>query len=112
MEGTKQEQSMNKYIRQKSILSVALAVAVTVSAFAQGNGLAGITEATTMVSSYFAPATKLIYAVGAVIGLMGGVKVYSKFSSGDPDTSKTAASWFGACIFLIVAATILRSFFL
>ena len=29
-----------------------------------------------------------------------------------PDTSKTAASWFGACIFLIVAATILRSFFL
>lgn len=56
--------------------------------------------------------TKLIYACGAVIGLIGGVKVYGKFSSGDPDTSKTAASWFGACIFLIVAATILRSFFL
>ena len=56
--------------------------------------------------------TKLIYAVGAVVGLIGGVKVYSKFSSGDPDTSKTAASWFGAYIFLIVAATILRSFFL
>ena len=28
------------------------------------------------------------------------------------DWLKTAASWFGACIFLIVAATILRSFFL
>lgn len=56
--------------------------------------------------------TKLIYAIGAVVGLIGGVKVYSKFPSGDPDTSKTAASWFGACIFLIVAATILRSFFL
>ena len=56
--------------------------------------------------------TKLIYAIGAVVGLIGGVKVYRKFSSGDPDTSKTAASWFGACIFLIVAATILRSFFL
>ena len=56
--------------------------------------------------------TKLIYAIGAMVGLIGGVKVYGKFSSGDPDTSKTAASWFGACIFLIVAATILRSFFL
>lgn len=56
--------------------------------------------------------TKLIYAIGAVVGLIGGVKVYGKFSSGDPDTSKTAASWFGACIFLVVAATILRSFFL
>ena len=56
--------------------------------------------------------TKLIYAIGAVVGLIGGVKVYGKFSSGDPDVSKVAASWFGACIFLIVAATILRSFFL
>lgn len=82
------------------------------SAFAQGNGLSGINQATNMVTSYFDPATKLIYAIGAVVGLIGGVKVYSKFSSGDPDTSKTAASWFGAYIFLIVAATILRSFFL
>ena len=81
-------------------------------AFAQGDGSAGITEATQMVTSYFDPATQLIYAIGAVVGLIGGVKVYGKFSSGDPDTSKTAASWFGACIFLIVAATILRSFFL
>lgn len=31
-------------------------------------------------------------------------------SSGDPDTSKTAASWFGACIFLVIAGTVLRSF--
>ena len=82
------------------------------SAFAQGNGLSGINQATNMVTSYFDPATKIIYDIGAVVGLIGGVKVYSKFSSGDPDTSKTAASWFGACIFLIVAATILRSFFL
>lgn len=80
--------------------------------FAQGNGVGGINEATQMVTSYFDPATKLIYAIGAVVGLIGGVKVYNKFSNGDPDTSKTAASWFGACIFLIVAATILRSFFL
>ena len=80
--------------------------------FAQGQGLAGINEATSMLTSYFDPATKLCYAIGAVLGLVGGIKTYSKFSSGDPDTSKTAASWFFACIFLIVAATILRSFFL
>ena len=88
------------------------AVAAASAAMGQGNGSAGITEATQMVTSYFDPGTKLAYAVGAVIGLVGGIKVYQKFSSGDPDTSKTAASWFGACIFLIVAATILRSFFL
>lgn len=105
---------MNRNIKnsKKIILSAALLIVAASSAFAQDNGLAGINEATSMVTSYFDPGTKLIYAIGAVVGLIGGVKVYGKFSSGDPDTSKTAASWFGACIFLIVAATILRSFFL
>ena len=86
---------------KKVLLSAALVVSAVSSALAQGNGLAGID-----------PGTKLIYAIGAVVGLIGGIKVYNKFSSGDPDTSKTAASWFGACIFLIVSATVLRSFFL
>lgn len=98
--------------QRKKIVLTALLLLMGLTMSAQGNGSAGINEATQMVTSYFDPATKLIYAIGAVVGLIGGVKVYNKFSSGDPDTSKTAASWFGACIFLIVAATILRSFFL
>jgi len=65
-----------------------------------------------MVRSYSDPGTKLICAIGAVVGLIGGVKVYGKFSSGDPDTSKTAASWFGACTFLVVASPTLLEFFL
>ena len=97
---------------KKKITMLFLLTATAIGAYAQGNGIAGINEATKMVTSYFDPGTKLNYAVGAVVGLIGGIKVYNKFSSGDPDTSKTAASWFGACIFLIVAATILRSFFL
>ena len=98
--------------KQTKFSLTVIAILMGIIIQAQGNGSAGITEATQMVTSYFDPATKLIYAIGAVVGLIGGVKVYNKFSSGDPDTSKTAASWFGACIFLIVAATILRSFFL
>lgn len=99
-------------MKKRISLSMLLLCMTLAGANAQGNGLAGIQEATQMITSYFDPAVKLIYAIGAVVGLIGGAKVYNKFSSGDPDTSKTAASWFGACIFLIVAATILRSFFL
>lgn len=99
-------------MKQKNLFLTAACLMAAMGAMAQGNGQAGITEATQMVTGYFDTATKLVYAIGAVVGLIGGVKVYSKFSSGDPDTNKTAASWFGACIFLIVAATILRSFFL
>ena len=79
--------------------------------FAQGNGMAGISEATNMVTSYFDPLTKLIFAVAAILGL-GGVRVYSKFSSGDPDASKSATALFLSCVFLVIVGTVLRSFFL
>lgn len=96
----------------KKLILTLMAVVLASAAMAQGNGIKGITYATSMVTSYFAPLTKLIYAVGAVVGLIGGIKVYQKFSSGDPDTSKTAASWFGACIFLVIVGVVLESFFL
>ncbi len=65
---------------KKKILLLAVVFAMAnFSLFAQGNGIGGITEATNMVTSYFEPGTKLIYAIGAVVGLIGGVKVYGKF---------------------------------
>lgn len=47
------------------------------------DGNAGINEANTKVRSYFAAGTNLMYAVGAVLGLIGAIKVYSKWNSGD-----------------------------
>ncbi|MBN8877645.1 MAG: DUF4134 domain-containing protein [Sphingobacteriales bacterium] len=78
--------------------------------FAQ-DGNAGIEEANTKVRGYFASGTNLMYAVGAVVGLIGAVKVYQKWNSGDPDTGKVAAAWFGSCVFLVVVATVIKSFF-
>lgn len=66
-------------MKQKRIFFTAACILAAVGAMAQGNGQAGITEATQMVTSYFEPGTKLIYAIGAVVGLIGGVKVYGKF---------------------------------
>jgi hypothetical protein len=75
------------------------------------DGNAGINEANTKVRSYFASGTNLMYAVGAIVGLIGAVKVYQKWNSGDPDTGKVAAAWFGSCVFLVIVATVIRSFF-
>jgi hypothetical protein len=75
------------------------------------DGNAGIQQANTQVRSYFESGTNLMYAIGAILGLIGAVKVYSKWNSGDQDTSKVAAAWFGSCIFLVVVATIIKSFF-
>lgn len=64
---------------KKNLLAVAFLFAAVSASYAQGNGQAGITEATNMITGYFDPGTKLVYAIGAVCGLIGGVKVYNKF---------------------------------
>ena len=48
-----------------------LSLCSALASFAQGNGMAGISEATNMVTSYFDPLTKLIFAVAAILGLVG-----------------------------------------
>ncbi|MFW2477631.1 MAG: DUF4134 domain-containing protein [Sediminibacterium sp.] len=90
-------------------VSVILLLLKTTAMAQDGN--AGINAANTQVRSYFAAGTNLMYAVGAILGLIGAVKVYQKWNSGDPDTGKVAAAWFGSCVFLVIVATVIRSFF-
>jgi hypothetical protein len=92
------------------ITATTLLLLFSLAATAQ-NGNAGINEANTKVRSYFAAGTNLMYAVGAIVGLIGAVKVYQKWNSGDHDTGKVAAAWFGSCVFLVIVATVIRSFF-
>lgn len=91
------------------LLTLAAATA-TLVARAQ-DGAAGIEEADSKVREYFEPGTNLMYAIGAVLGLVGAIKVFQKWNAGDQDTGKVAAAWFGSCIFLVVVATVLQSFF-
>jgi hypothetical protein len=75
------------------------------------DGNAGINQANTTVRGYFDSGVNLVYAIGALVGLIGAVKVYQKWNHGDHDTGKVAAAWFGSCIFLVIVATVLKSFF-
>jgi len=83
---------------------------ISLSLYAQ-DGNSGITAATTQVKSYFSTGTSLMYAIGAIVGLVGAIKVFKKWNDGEHDTGKVASSWFGSCIFLVVVATVLKSFF-
>lgn len=94
----------------KKALGLATLMMVALYVNAQ-DGNAGINEANSKVRSYFDSGTNLMYAVGALLGLIGAVKVYQKWNAGDPDTGKVAAAWFGSCVFLVVVATVIKSFF-
>lgn len=98
---------------RKKVIIIGAALALLIihyGAMAQ-DGIQGINEANTKVRSYFSAGTNLMYAVGALLGLIGAVKVYQKWNAGDQDTGKVAAAWFGSCIFLVVVATVIQSFF-
>lgn len=99
---------MKKKMLQMGLLLVFMVVCGVV----QGqDGNAGILEANQKVRSYFATGTQLMYAIGAIVGLIGAVKVFNKWNAGDHDTGKVAAAWFGSCVFLVVVVTVIRAFF-
>jgi hypothetical protein len=95
---------------RKKIKILAAMLIVSLAANAQ-DGNAGILDANQKVRSYFASGTQLMYAVGAIVGLIGAVKVFNKWNAGDHDTGKVAAAWFGSCVFLVVVTTVIRAFF-
>jgi hypothetical protein len=99
-----------KMMRMKQKLMTGLLLLMNIAAYAQ-DGNAGINQANTQVRSYFDAGTNLMYAVGAIVGLIGAIKVYNKWNAGDHDTGKVAAAWFGSCVFLVVVATVIKSFF-
>lgn len=101
---------MKSRLYKSGLLTACILLAAHAS-MAQADGNAGISEATGLIKGYFNTGVDLMYAIGAVVGLIGAIKVYNKWSAGEPDTTKVASSWFGACIFLVVVATVLKSFF-
>jgi len=99
-----------KYLLLTSLLTACNFFFNICASYAQ-DGNAGIREATSKVKSYFDTGCNLMYAIGAVVGIIGAIKVFNKWNAGEPDTNKVAAAWFGSCIFLVVVATVLKSFF-
>lgn len=81
------------------------------SSFAQGGGSTGINAATSSLTSYVDPVSTLILAIGAVVGLIGGVRVYIKWNSGDQDINKELMSWGGSCLFLVLVSVVIKAFF-
>ncbi len=94
----------------KRICVVVICMIVMIVANGQ-DGNAGIQDANNKVRSYFTSGTQLMYAVGAIVGLIGAVKVFQKWNAGDHDTGKVAAAWFGSCVFLVVVVTVIKAFF-
>ncbi|WP_166333035.1 DUF4134 domain-containing protein [Sphingobacterium chungjuense] len=95
---------------KKLFAMTALCLSAARSTFAQG-GTVGIDAATSSLTSYVDPISTLILAIGAVVGLIGGIRVYIKWNSGDQDINKELMSWGGSCLFLVLVSVVIKAFF-
>jgi len=98
--------------RTKNLLLTISVGMLSFSAFGQtGGGTTGINAATSTLTSYIDPVSTLTLAIGAVVGIIGGIMVYIKWNSGDRDISKEVMSWGGSCIFLVLVSVVIKAFF-
>ncbi|WPU95765.1 DUF4134 domain-containing protein [Mucilaginibacter sabulilitoris] len=75
------------------------------------DGTTGINAATSSLTAYVDPVSTLILAIGAVVGLIGGIRVYIKWNAGDQDINKELMSWGGSCLFLVLVSVVIKAFF-
>lgn len=97
----------------KKLIILLCLVGITSAMYGQdGTGTSGLTDATSQVTDFFNPVSKLIIAIGAIVGLAGGVRVYAMWNNGHRHIEREIVGWFGSCIFLELVAVIMREMFL
>ena len=94
---------------QKFFLALFLIVCASSPSFAQGGG--AITDAANSIKSYWGPLKILIMMIGGIVGLIGGLRIYNKWTNGDQDINKEILGWGGACLFLILVPIFVGAFF-
>jgi hypothetical protein len=87
-----------------------LLVLAQASAFAQ-SGVTGLNTATATLKTYVDPVTNIALVIGGIVGIVGAIRVYSKWNSGDQDINKELMGWGGSCVFLVVSALVIKAFF-
>lgn len=100
---------MSTKTKQFFVLVCLLAVSAN-TAMAQG-GQAAITQATTDLAGYVDVIGDLILGIGGIVGLIGGVKVFTKWNGGDKDINKDLMAWGGSCVFLVLVSVFIKTMF-
>jgi Domain of unknown function (DUF4134) len=87
----------------------------TISSLAQPGGIqsgaAALDGLTNDMEAYMDPITTVVYVVAALIGLVGALRVYIAWQQGKDNVMSSATGWFGACLFILIANTVLRAMF-
>jgi len=91
-------------------LSLMLIVSIT---FAQGTaGLTtGLDAARQSLNDYIDPIVNIVMVIGGIVGVIGAIRIYQKWQSGDQDINKEIVGWGGSAVFLVLAPIVVKAIF-
>lgn len=96
--------------QQRIIPIVLMLLYFSLPAMAAG-GADPFAGATSTISGYADSVKKLLYAIAAIIALVGAFNVYHKMTNGDQDVKKTIMLTLGGCIAMLALSEALPAFF-
>ena len=65
---------------------------------------------TSTIVNYIKPVTNIAMVIGAFVAIIGGVKIYFKWTSGEDDVTSDVWKWASACVLLVIAPLIIKAF--
>lgn len=99
-------------MKTKKIVFSFLAIIVLGISAAYADGVnSGIQAAAVSLKGYIDSVITLVMAIGGIVGIVGGIRIYNKWSNGDHDINKELMSWGGAAIFLVIAPVVIKAVF-
>ena len=101
---------IRKNVSKKKVLTLALVMLAMTPMLAQG-GATAISNAASDIKDYWDPIKLILKAVGGLVGFIGGLRVYNKWTNGDQDVNKEILGYGGAMIFHIVVPEFVTAFF-
>ena len=74
-------------------------------------GLSEINEGKNLMAQNFRALSRAVLILGALFGLLGGLRIYNNWQMGKRNIDIEVAGWFGACIFLSVLGVFLSALY-
>lgn len=74
-------------------------------------GISEFYSASTEVNRWYFSLSDLILVIGAITGILGGLRVYSNWQMGKHHIDAQVMAWFFSCLFLSLISVFLRGLF-
>ena len=94
----------------KFLLLLILANITTLSAFCQP-GTAEFSQVARDISRWYDHLSSLVLIIGAICGLVGGLRVFNNWQLGRHHIDAQVAGWVSSCIFLSLLSVFIRALY-